>query len=54
MKKIIILDFSDAEVYIKNYDSKKYEDAEDFLAQYGFDESNCQWMIVNEVKINIE
>ena len=31
MKKIIILDFSDAEVYIKDYDTNQWEDAEDLF-----------------------
>jgi hypothetical protein len=54
MKKIIILDFSDAEVYIKDYDDKVWQDAEDFLAEHGFRESDCQWMIVDQVKFNID
>jgi hypothetical protein len=54
MKKIIILDFSDAEVYIKDYDDKVWQNAEDFLSEHGFRESDCQWMIVDQVKFNID
>jgi hypothetical protein len=54
MKKIIILDFSNGEVYIKNYDDKQWEDAEDFLSEHGFKETDCQWMIVSQVKFNID
>lgn len=54
MKKIIILDFSDAEVYIKDYDTTQWNDAEYFLSEHGFNESNCQWMITDVIKFNID
>ena len=59
MKKIIILDFSTAEVHVFPYDVNVWENAEDFfigLAEttgHYFTESNCQWMIVDELNIQI-
>lgn len=54
MEKIIILDFSDGEVYIKDYDTNIWEDAEEFLNEYGFSESECHWMTVPILKLNID
>lgn len=54
MKKIIILDFSDGEIYIKDYDPKQWEDAENFLEEHGFREKDCQWMITDQIKLNID
>ena len=54
MKKIVILDFSDAEVYIKDYDATQWNDAEEFLEEHGFSESNCEWMIVDKLTLNID
>ena len=54
MKTIIILDFSNGKVIIKDYDTdRKYDDAEDFLTDYGFCLSNCEWMIVDKLILNI-
>ncbi len=52
--KMVILDFSDSVVYIKTYDQDKWDSAEDYLAENGFNESNCQWMVVPLLKIDIE
>ncbi len=53
--KIIILDFSKGQVFIKDYDTeKKYENSEDFLDDHGFIENDCQWMIVDKLILNIE
>ena len=57
-KKIIILDFSTSEVHVFDFDQQKYEDGETFMASeemedYDFKESQCQWMIVDELKLEI-
>lgn len=54
MKKIIILDFSDNEVYIKNYIEDLWNNPEEFLSENGFDETNCQWMVVNKLILNVD
>lgn len=54
IKKIIILDYSTGEVYIKNYDPNIWEDSENFLLEHGFKESDCHWMIVDKLNIVIE
>lgn len=53
-KKIIILDYSSGEVYIKNYDDGEYLDAEDFLINEGFDPEDCNWMIMNSLNVHIQ
>lgn len=50
MEKIIILDFSTGEVFILNYSG---DDAEDWLKDNGFNPYNCQWMIVDTLKLTI-
>lgn len=52
MKKIIILDFETGEVHIYNYSDKEDSD-EDFLRSIGHSPSNCQWMIVPDLKLQI-
>lgn len=54
MKKIIILDFSTAEVFVYDFDESKFEDGEAFLASVELKEANCQWMIVGDLKITIK
>lgn len=52
MQKIIVLDFSTAEVHIYTYNANKKE-AEDVLAENNHRESECQWMICDEIKLLI-
>jgi hypothetical protein len=56
IQKIIILCFETSEVLIYNYDSNIWEDVEDFLTSEEIDISpnNCQWMVVNELNIQIK
>tara|TARA_R110002020_G_C16199797_1_gene766182 strand:- start:786 stop:968 length:183 start_codon:yes stop_codon:yes gene_type:complete len=60
MKKIIILDFSIAETFIFSYDESPGSDITDYFdkindeAGYNFKETNCQWMIVDELKLTIQ
>jgi len=54
MKKIIILDFESGKVLIKSYDSLFWENDEDFLIDLGLRPKNCEWMIVDELKLKIE
>jgi len=60
IKKIIILDFETGEIYTSSYNSKAFKDEiEDFLSEFNAEfglnlrATNCQWMIVNKLKINI-
>lgn len=55
MKKLIILDFETAEVYVYTYDENIWESPEDFTDEEGIHviNSNCQYMVVDELKINI-
>lgn len=54
MGKIVILDFSSAEVHVFSYDHKNWESEEDFLAKHNnnegfpFSETNCQWMVTQK------
>lgn len=54
MGKIIILDFSVAEVHVFTYDHNIWESEEEFLSAHfnnngaPFTENNCQWMITQE------
>lgn len=61
MKKIIILDFEKGEVHIFNFDRNIFKEDD---IQYYFDvlndnfnlhltESNCQWMIVDNLNLKI-
>lgn len=56
MKKIIILDFCTTEVHVFDFDEKKYNNGEEFLIKhhkdFGFKESQCQWMISEEFILN--
>jgi len=54
-KKIIILDFGTGKVDIYPYDINVWENAEDMTDEYGnyLIDSNCQWMIVDDLKIEI-
>ena len=57
-KKIIILDFETEKVHVFPFDEHVYDDdGEDFIAQdpyeIGISEVNCQWMIVDDLIIQI-
>ena len=58
-KKIIILDFSTAEVHVFPYDENVWSDEEDFIVDeneggsVAMSASNCQWMIVDDLNIQI-
>lgn len=54
MKKIIILDFSDGQVWIRRYDEEAWNDPEEFISSLGFYVKNCQWMLINELNLNIQ
>jgi len=59
MKKIIILDFSTAEVHVFPYDENVWDDGEDFIVDenengsIALSLSNCQYMILDELNIQI-
>jgi len=56
MKKIIILNFSNGEVLVYQYDNNIWNDAEEFLTSDEIDlnPNQCQWMIVDELTIKIK
>ncbi len=56
MKKLIVLDFREGEVYVYTYDVNIWESPEDFTDEDGIHviHSDCQWMVVDELKINIK
>jgi hypothetical protein len=51
MGKIIILDYSIGKVFVRNLNGL---DAEEWLANNGFSESNCEWMVVDELIISVD
>ena len=53
MKKLIVLDFTSSEVHIYPYDENIWECPEDFADENGITvlDSNCQWMVVDELKL---
>jgi len=61
MKKIINLDFETGAVHVFDYDINIYaeKDADDFFIAlkddlgYTMNQTNCQWMIVDELNIEI-
>lgn len=60
-KKIIILDFATAVVHVFTFDENIYSsgaivdffDAMNEEGDYGLKESQCEWMIVQELKLEI-
>ena len=55
MKKLIVLNFTSSEVHIYPYDENIWECPEDFADENGITvlDSNCQYMVVEEVKLLI-
>jgi len=55
MKKLIILDHSTQKVHVYNYDENIWESPEHFEIEEGVPvlNSNCEWMLVNELHIQI-
>lgn len=55
MKKLIILDFGTGEVHIYPYDENIWESPEDFTDEDGYMiiDSNCQYMVVKDLKLQI-
>jgi hypothetical protein len=56
--KIIILNFATAEVFIFPYDENIYDNCEDFFdspycEELGLRESDCQYMVVDNLKLQI-
>ena len=54
MQKLIILDKTDRQVYIKNFNFEDWEDILRFLVEHGFDPDLCDWMLVDKVILNID
>jgi hypothetical protein len=58
MKKIIILDFSTTKVHVFLYDENVWDNTEDFFdsdycIEKGIKETNCQYMVVDDLNIQI-
>lgn len=49
--KLVVLDYSNGSVNIHNVDAKK--ESEELLEELGYKESNCEWMISRDLKLNI-
>ncbi len=54
LEKLVILDLSDNEVYVKNYNHSEYGDVLEFLKEHGFQEQYCSWMITSKLIINVD
>ena len=52
MKKLIVLNFSTAEVHVYTFDESTKE-AEEVMEENNHNENDCQWMIVDEIKLTI-
>lgn len=57
-KKIVILDFGTGEVHAYPFDENIWADGEEFIASENEEEcrlslNNCQWMIVEDLNIQI-
>ena len=53
MKKIIILNFETAEVHVYDYDENVWEDCEEFMMSENIRFNDCQWMLTDNLKIEI-
>ena len=53
--KIVILDFTTGQVHIYPYDLNVWEDAIEFIEseEVGLNSNNCQWMTVDNLKLQI-
>lgn len=56
LKKIIILDFKTQEVLVYEYDENVWKDCVEFLEsdEIGLNSNDCQWMVVDKLKIEIK
>jgi hypothetical protein len=53
-EKLIILDNTDLQVYVKSYIDKDWGDILEFLNEHGFNPEYCTWMLVDKVVLNID
>jgi len=55
-KKIIILDFKTQNVLVYDYDENIWEDCIDFIEseEINLNSNDCQWMVVDELNIEIK
>lgn len=54
MSKIVILEFREGKIYIFSYDELYWECPEDFLIEKGFEIGNCQFMVSDNLSIEIK
>ena len=55
IKKLVVLDHGEQSVTVYNYDENIWESPEDFTDENGIYvlDSNCQWIVVEELNIKI-
>ena len=55
IKKLVVLDHGEQSVTVYNYDENIWETPEDFTDENGnyVLDSNCQWMVVDDLNIKI-
>lgn len=55
IKKLVVLDHGEQTVTVYPYDENIWEEPEDFTDENGIYvlDSNCEWMVVEELKIKI-
>jgi hypothetical protein len=51
--KIIVIDYSTSEVHVYPFNESGDTACEDCLSEHGHRESDCEWMIVDELKLTI-
>jgi hypothetical protein len=53
--KVIILDFQTGKVHVYPYDMTKWVDCEEFIEseEVGLNSNHCQWMTVENLKLQI-
>ena len=53
MEKIIILDYVEGVTYVRDF-YEHIHTPEDIIEILGLNSSDCEWMIVNEFKLNLK
>jgi len=53
MCKIIILDYREGVVIVRNFNSEAYKEEEDFLISQNLNPADCSWMTVEQLKIDV-
>jgi hypothetical protein len=51
--KLIVMDYNTVEVHVYPFTNSGDTACEDCLAEHGHKESECSWMIVDELKLTV-